>query len=123
MSNASFQPPLDKKPWEGILDGTIDGPPCIQLNQFNESQVVGSEDCLTLNVYTPELPSTGNDRLSPELPSTGNDRLRPVLVYIHGGRWLVGTASSKAYSPIYLMDQDIVVVSIQYRLGALGFLR
>ncbi len=111
MSNASFQPPLDKKPWEGILDGTIDGPPCIQLNQFNESQVVGSEDCLTLNVYTPEV------------PLTGNDRLRPVLVYIHGGRWLVGTASSKAYSPIYLMDQDIVVVSIQYRLGALGFLR
>jgi carboxylesterase type B len=102
---------LDKKPWEGVLDGTIDGPPCIQLNQFNESQVVGSEDCLTLNVYTPEL------------PSTGNDRLRPVLVYIHGGRWLVGTASSKAYSPIYLMDQDIVVVSIQYRVGALGFLR
>ena len=111
MPKKLFQPPVEKTPWEGVLDGTIDGPTCIQLNQFNESTVVGSEDCLILNVYTTQL------------PGTGNDRLKPVLVYIHGGRWLVGTANSKLYPPFYLIDQDIVVVNIQYRLGAFGFLR
>ena len=106
-----MQPPVDKRPWDGVLNGSIDGPACMQLNQFNESVVVGSEDCLTLNVYTTHL------------PETGSNQLKPVLVYIHGGRWLVGTASSRFYSPTYLVDQDIVVVNIQYRLGAFGFLR
>ena len=47
----------------------------------------------------------------------------PVLVWIHGGRFLVGTGSSKVYSPDFMMDyEDIIVVSIQYRLGPLGFL-
>ncbi len=47
----------------------------------------------------------------------------PVLVWIHGGRYIGGTAKTQTYSPEYMMDQgDIVVVSIQYRLGALGFL-
>ena len=49
--------------------------------------------------------------------------LLPVLVFIHGGSWQAGSAKDTSYSPIYLMDQDIVVVAIQYRIGALGFLR
>ena len=49
--------------------------------QFKEPEVHGSEDCLWLNVYTPVI----ND----------GEKLKPVLVWIYGGRWLVGTASSK----------------------------
>ena len=47
---------------------------------------------------------------------------KPVLVWIYGGRFLVGTASTKVYSPAYMMDHDIVMVSIQYRVGPYGFL-
>ena len=52
-----------------------------------------------------------------------NKKLKPVLVWIYGGRFLVGTASSNLYSPNFLMDHDdIVVVSIQWRVGPYGFL-
>ena len=64
-----LQPPVDKKPWNGIFDGSKDGPSCIQLQQFNESQIVGSEDCLVLNVYTPDVPMDQTE-----------SKLKPVLV-------------------------------------------
>ena len=47
---------MAKQPWDGILDGTLNGAPCIQLERLDETPVVGSEDCLFLNVYTPKLP-------------------------------------------------------------------
>ena len=67
--------------------------------------MAGSEDCLWLSVNTKSI-------------DPGN--LKPVLVWIHGGRFLVG--SSKQYSPDFMMDHDLVVVGIQYRLGPYGFL-
>ena len=49
--------------------------------------------------------------------------MKPVLVWIYGGRFLIGAATSKLYSPAYMMDfEDIVVVSVQYRVGPFGFL-
>ena len=120
-----LQAPIPIKPWEGIKDGSKDGPPCLQvienpfdfeyfahkfclqIAQFREPEIIGSEDCLWLNVYTPEVTNT---------------ELKPVLVWIYGGRFLVGTASSKLYSPNFMMDHDIVVVSIQWRVGPYGFL-
>ena len=80
-----------------------------QMFQFKEPQILGSEDCLWINVYTPS--SISNE-----------EKLRPVLVWIYGGRFLVGTASSKIYSPDFMLDHDLVVVSIQYRVGPYGFL-
>jgi hypothetical protein len=50
------QASVAKKPWDGIIDGSTNGPPCIQLNRFDESETIGSEDCLFLNVYSPQLP-------------------------------------------------------------------
>ena len=70
--------------------------------------MIGSEDCLWLNVYTQKPSEEG--------------KLKPVLVWIYGGRFLVGTASSKVYSPHFMMDQDLVLVSIQWRVGPYGFL-
>jgi carboxylesterase type B len=70
-----------------------------------------SEDCLRLNVYTPELPTNGQ---------TMN---KSVLFYIHGGAYYTGSGLSNDYGgPYYLMDHDIVLVTINYRLGLLGFL-
>lgn len=67
-----------------------------------------SEDCLTLNVVAPANPSA---------------RPRPVLVFIHGGGYLMGTSALDLYSGVRLVDHgDVVFVSMNYRLGPLGYL-
>ena len=65
----------------------------------------GDEDCLFLNIYTPGL--------------TGS---RPVMVYIHGGAFIGGSGESWTYGPSYFMHENVVIVTINYRLGILGFL-
>ncbi|XP_034238084.1 juvenile hormone esterase-like [Thrips palmi] len=67
------------------------------------------EDCLSLNVYTPQV----------DLPAKS---LLPVLVFFHGGAYLWGSGSRLMYGPDYLMDRSVVVVVPNYRLGILGFL-
>ncbi|XP_035901434.1 esterase E4-like [Anopheles stephensi] len=97
-----FRNPVPVKPWSGVFNAVFPGKPCPQvgLNITNDS---AAEDCLTLSVYTQNI--------------TAN---RPVMVFIHGGAFVVGAASY--YEPDYLLEKDIVLVSIQYRLGPLGFL-
>ncbi|VEN63071.1 unnamed protein product [Callosobruchus maculatus] len=100
-----FQPPKPVSPWKGTYDATKDGPLCPQPTEFPQS-----EDCLILNVYTTKLPDAG-----------GNPK-RPVIVFIHaGGYYSVGSTSTWA-GPNYYLDQDIVLVTINYRLATLGFL-
>lgn len=70
-----------------------------------------SEDCLFLNVYTPQLPNKEN--------STSK---KPVIVYIHSGGYYIGSGRGDWIGPEYLLDQDVVLVTINYRLGSLGFL-
>ena len=76
-----------------------------------EGDVIGSEDCLYLNIYTPPL-----EVISKKGPL-------PIIFWIHGGGWQGGSASSFS-NPDYLLDKDrdIIFVSINYRLGALGLL-
>lgn len=70
-----------------------------------------SEDCLRLNIYTRELP-TENSLLQ-----------KPVLVYLHpGGFWGASGQSKNFAGPNMLMEEDIVFVAINYRLGSLGFM-
>ena len=73
------------------------------------SDYKGSEDCLYLNVFTPQLDSSEEHRL-------------PVMVWIHGGAFRLGSSTSLQYGPERLLDKDVIVVSINYRLGPLGFL-
>jgi acetylcholinesterase len=104
----SFQAPIPVEPWNDTFDATADGPMCVQRKKGSNQM---SEDCLRLNVYTQELPQP--DKLLS----------KPVLVYIHGGAYYIGSGLSNHYGgPYYLMDQDIVLVTINYRLGLLGFL-
>ncbi|CAL4059928.1 unnamed protein product, partial [Meganyctiphanes norvegica] len=72
------------------------------------NQVAGREDCLHLSVYTPQN------------PSEMKDKKLPVMYWIYGGAYMSGDAF--LYVPTKLMDHDVVVVVIQYRLGVLGFL-
>ncbi|XP_049961567.1 juvenile hormone esterase-like isoform X1 [Schistocerca serialis cubense] len=107
-----FKAPVPAEPWQGERDATVEAPMCTQKNYFLEQPVVvGQEDCLYLNVYTPRLPSS--EQVQP---------LLPVLVYIHGGGWFSGSSSPQLVGPQLLMDRDIVVVTLNYRLGPLGFL-
>ncbi|XP_055851923.1 juvenile hormone esterase-like isoform X2 [Episyrphus balteatus] len=98
-----FKAPVPVKKWFGELDATRDGFMCpqkaVQLDFL-------SEDCLILNVYSKNL--------------SGN---KSVLFYIHGGANAFGSSHSiEAAGPEYLMDSDIVLVTMNFRLGALGYL-
>ncbi|KAK5138209.1 hypothetical protein LTR08_004905 [Meristemomyces frigidus] len=75
---------------------------------------LGSEDCLFLNIWTPYLPSA---------PKPAADKLRPVMFWIHGGAFTSGTGSDPTFDGGSLVSRgDVVVVTINYRLGTLGFL-
>ncbi|XP_012268625.2 esterase E4 [Athalia rosae] len=89
-----------------VFDATKEGPSCPQ-----PGGVLQSEDCLRLNVYTPELPSPGK-------PDVG----KPVLVFFHPGGFYAFSAQSISFGPEYLMDTDIVLVTVNYRLMSLGFM-
>ncbi|XP_069704524.1 esterase E4-like [Periplaneta americana] len=109
-----FQPPQPPEPWTGVLNVTKVGPDCIQKpfpKLPSSPEIEGDEDCLYLNVYTPQLPTDGEAT-----------ELLPVMFWIHGGSWEGGSGSTNLYGPQYLLDREIVLVTINYRLGALGFL-
>lgn len=102
-----WQAPTAPLPWQGVRDASKFGPRCVQdTRQDPDFGRPISEDCLTLNVWTPNRPATAH---------------RPVMVWIHGGAFVNG--SGDIYDARWLADRgDIVVVTFNYRLGALGFL-
>ncbi|HSD57743.1 MAG TPA: carboxylesterase/lipase family protein [Methanotrichaceae archaeon] len=104
-----FRPPQELMPWEGILPAFRFGPVCPQIPAaFAPSSFYPQdEDCLSLNVWTPGI----------------DDKRRPVLVFIHGGAFINGSSAESAYDGSTLSRRgDMVVVTANYRLGALGFL-
>lgn len=70
-------------------------------------RIIGTEDCLTVNVFTPSKRGQG---------------LLPVIVFMHGGGFYWGSNTNMLYNPKYLVKKNVVVVNINYRLGAFGFL-
>lgn len=104
-----WRPPQPVAPWTEVRDATTFSPACPQPPRpIPAIQSVGetNEDCLYLNVWTPEL-----------APAK-----RPVMVWIHGGGMTIGAGSFDIYDGSSLARQDVVVVTINYRLGVLGFL-
>jgi para-nitrobenzyl esterase len=99
-----WQPPRPAAPWRGVREATSFAPHCAQPAS---PPGVGStsEDCLYLNVFA---------------PADARDRNLPVMVWIHGGSLLTG--ESNDYNPAALVRSGVIVVTINYRLGALGFL-
>lgn len=105
-----FAPPQPAEPWRGIRSAETCGPVSHQgtigLGFMGAGQQTQSEDCLYLNVWTPDLGGR-----------------RPVMVWVHGGAFLLGAGSEPLYDGSRLASRgDVVVVTINYRLGALGYL-
>ncbi|XP_030373446.1 esterase B1 [Scaptodrosophila lebanonensis] len=101
-----FRAPQPPEPWQGVKDCTTYRAKPLQRNMIL-GIVEGSENCLHLNVYVKTMES---------------EKPLPVIVWIYGGGFQKGEASRDFYSPDYFMKQNVVFVSINYRLGALGFL-
>jgi para-nitrobenzyl esterase len=100
-----WRPPVPAKLWSGAHDATSYGPSCAQ-NSSGSFLRGSSEDCLYLNVWTPEWPSK-----SPF----------PVMFWIHGGGNYGGTASTDNFDGEKLARHGVVVVTANYRLGIFGF--
>jgi para-nitrobenzyl esterase len=114
-----WRAPEPAPPWAGQRAALAYGAPCPQYTSpfagvdGPAGTIVGSEDCLTLNVFAPAF--------GPASVPTGDARL-PVMVWIHGGGNSIGTASF--YDGGHLAaSQGLVIVTVQYRLGPLGWLR
>src|SRR6478672_9552823 len=109
VGDLRFSPPQPPPAWQGVRDARRDGPIAPQgrsrlahvMGDFERPQ---AEDCLTLNIWTP----------------AADTKKRPVLVWIHGGAFSSGSGSIPWYSgERFAANGEIVVVSINYRLGAL----
>ncbi|KAL3436992.1 carboxylesterase [Aspergillus tetrazonus] len=104
--------------WTDILNATQFGPQCAQpyssAGIFSSGKNSTSEDCLYLNIWTPTYNTTNAD----EIQSMN----LPVYVWIFGGRFEGGSGDVKTYDGTGLASKDIIVVTINYRLGAFGFL-
>jgi para-nitrobenzyl esterase len=102
-----WREPQPVKSWEGIRDCNKYGLACPQPKSLFYNVGPTSEDCLYLNVWTPLKGPDGN---------------LPVMVWIHGGSFNTGAGSLDMYNGKNLAGQNVVVVTINYRLGPLGFL-
>ncbi|WP_332658766.1 carboxylesterase/lipase family protein [Brevundimonas sp.] len=105
-----WRPPLSAPRWSGVRDAGAFGPACIQPTPgaphiYSDTLGATSEDCLSLNVWT---------------PSTAGKA--PVIVWIHGGSLVAGSSKERLYDGSTLAAEGAVVVSINYRLGVLGYL-
>ena len=109
-----FCAPEAAEPWEGVLDASAFGPDPVQSVDGPYTGVIPgtrtdsvSEDCLTLNVWVP----------------SGDEAGLPVMVWIYGGAFLTGGSSFPLYNGARLAaEQQVVVASVNYRVGALGFM-
>jgi len=97
-----FAPPVATQAWTGTKDASKFGSACMQMGEGNIS-----EDCLYLNIWS---------------PSHSQKEKLPVYVFIHGGGFGMGSGSQALYDGKQLAKQGIIVVTLNYRLGAFGFL-
>ncbi len=109
--NFRFKPPAPHPGWSSLRDATRPGPACPQhpaANAFvwSRAPFEANEDCLYLNVWT---------------PAGAGDRL-PVMVWVHGGSHTSGFGHARIFDGTALARREVVIVTINYRLGALGFL-
>lgn len=118
VADLRWKSPIDADPWDGIYLALEKSDACPQIAGFlSESPItdfgnpIGSEDCLYMNIFSPAL--------SPEVIEKGETKL-PVMLWLHGGGNSIGEGGN--YNGMELAQRhDLIVVTINYRLGPLGF--
>ena len=108
VGDLRWRPPQPALAWNGTRDASKFGGACPQqyIKNLNDGLgLPGSEDCLKLNVFTPSKP---------------NKNL-PVMVWFHGGGLIVDGAKDPQFTPINLVKNGVIVITVDYRLGSLGF--
>jgi para-nitrobenzyl esterase len=114
VGDLRWKPPQPVRRWDGVRAATEFGPQCLQPGgnpksvywEYSGGNLPMSEDCLTLNVWAPA--------------DTKGDA--PVMVWIYGGGFQVGGSARPVFNGTRLAERGVVVVSLNYRVGALGFL-
>jgi para-nitrobenzyl esterase len=108
VGDLRWREPIPKKPWRGLRDATRYGAICpqVRVRGLVADAAEISEDCLSLNVWTPEWPSTSR---------------KPVMVWVPGGGNIAGGSNLPAYEGDQLVRRGVVVVSFNYRVGSFGF--
>jgi para-nitrobenzyl esterase len=103
-----WRPPQPPAGWTGVREAAAYGPACMQMGQARAGGTANqSEDCLTLNVWAPASAKPGQKL--------------PVMVWIHGGAFIQGTGGSPFYDGTHFAERGVVLVTVNYRLGRLGF--
>jgi para-nitrobenzyl esterase len=113
LGDLRWKPPQPVAPWQGVRAATEFGPQCLQGKatpgsvyfEYSGGDLPMSEDCLSLNVWAP-----------------AEARNAPVMVWIYGGGFQVGASSRPTFNGAGLAARGVVVVSMNYRVGVLGFL-
>ena len=75
-------------------------------------KIQGQEDCLFLNIYVPDTIFVDDPQI----------KLLPVMVWLHGGAFMIGSNNYNRLGPQHFVNKDVIVISVNYRLGPLGFL-
>lgn len=129
IGNRRFRSAVPEAPWMNIRSALQEGNSCPHINLILNT-FKGSEDCLFLNVFTNKLPkgdkfvivynwwltSISTKNILSRFPNY------PVMFWIHGGGYAFGSGNTFLYGPDFLVAQDVIVVTFNYRLGPFGFL-
>jgi len=109
VGDLRWREPRPPRPWKGVLDATAFRPACVQLSEgWNAADAANnSEDCLYLNIAVPQWPPK---------------KKAPVMFWIHGGSNTAGSGEAAAIDRRALVEHGLVFVTVNYRLGMLGFL-
>jgi carboxylesterase type B len=116
VGNFRYRPPRPKESWApNTVRAMSFSPECLQSSLYSGDVRPNSEDCLYLNVWTPK---------SARYQSSARDKgeLLPVMIWVYGGAFLHGGANKPEYEGAQLARRGVIIVSLNYRLGALGFL-
>jgi para-nitrobenzyl esterase len=110
VGDLRWKPPMPAAKWKGVRPAKEFGSHCVQTGGYPDMVFHDpgpSEDCLTLNVWTPA--------------SAKPDSHLPVMVWIYGGGFTTGGTSEKRQDGQYLAHRNVIIVSMNYRLGIFGF--
>jgi len=108
VGNLRFKKPLEAEAWSGLKEANQTGSVCFQGTP--DGRTVGSEDCLYLNIYRPAQNASDDSKAN-----------KAVMVWIHGGGYVQGSGNEYPGAPLSA-NGDVIVITINYRLGAFGFL-